>query len=109
MFELDNERSFDTLSAMTRTRVRRRRLAAVVLLAFLGGMAVARAAGQAEPPMHRVSHTTYVVRPGDTLWGIATRHSPEEDPLALIDSIERANDVEAGSLVPGQMLLIPAA
>jgi hypothetical protein len=50
-----------------------------------------------------------VVRPGDTLWSIVTRHSPEEDPLALIDSIERANDVEAGSLVPGQMLLIPAA
>jgi nucleoid-associated protein YgaU len=94
---------------MTRTRVRRRRAAAVALVAALGGLAAARGALPVEPSMHRVSETTYVVRPGDTLWGIATRLAPDADPRPLVDGIEEANGVDAGSLVPGQQLVIPAA
>lgn len=97
---------------MNRTRVRSRRLTAVALvavLAVLGGLAAAEAAEPAERPIRDVPTTTYVVKPGDTLWGIATRIAPGEDPGVLIDGIEDANGVDAGSLVPGQQLVIPAA
>lgn len=47
----------------------------------------------------------YVVRPGDTLWGIAERYSGSADPRALADELE----AEAGGtmLQPGQQLAVP--
>lgn len=81
----------------------------VLGIAALGGLWASWSGAPAEPRMHRVSHTTYVVRQGDTLWGIATRLAPDADPRPLIDGIEEANGVDAGSLVPGQQLVIPAA
>jgi LysM repeat protein len=84
-------------------------VAVVVVVAVLGGVAAARAAGPDHPQMARVSHTTYVVEPGDTLWGIATRVAPGTDPGPVIDGIERANGIDAGSIVPGQQLVIPAS
>jgi len=49
-----------------------------------------------------------VVRPGDTLWLIARRVAPGQDPRGVVDAIVGANGVEAGSLVPGQTLVLPA-
>lgn len=51
---------------------------------------------------------TVVVRPGDTLWSIARRIAPGRDPRGVVDAIVDANGVEAGSLVPGQTLVLPA-
>ena len=50
----------------------------------------------------------YVVQPGDTLWRIAVRHAPGSDPRRVIQSIVDANQVDAGTLVPGQVLVVPA-
>jgi LysM repeat protein len=50
-----------------------------------------------------------VVRPGDTLWSIATRTSPSVDPRLVVDAIASANTVDPGALVPGQQLIIPPA
>lgn len=55
----------------------------------------------------RVSRTSYVVRQGDTMWSIAQRLAPGEDPRALVDAISAANGVRAGELAPGQTLLLP--
>ena len=50
---------------------------------------------------------TYVVRPGDTLWLIATRIAgPDADPRPVVDRLEQANHV-AGVIVPGQELRLP--
>ncbi len=50
----------------------------------------------------------YVVRPGDTLWGIASRIAGREaDPRAVLDSLVRVNHVE-GILAVGTRLLLPA-
>ncbi len=59
------------------------------------------------PPTAR-SVRTVVVRPGDTLWSIARRVAPGQDPRGVVDAIADANGVEAGSLVPGQTLVLPA-
>jgi len=95
---------------MSRTRVRRRRLVAGGLLvlalsvsapavsgAMTGGSASGAAAGD-----------RYVVQRGDTLWSIAVRRAPGSDPRPVAQAIADANQVDAGSLVPGQVLLIPA-
>ena len=55
------------------------------------------------------SGSSYVVREGDTLWSIAQRVAPGEDPRPLVDAIVSANRVDAGAIVPGQTLLVPSA
>jgi LysM repeat protein len=95
---------------MSRTRVRRRRLVAGGLLvvalsvtapavsgAMTGGSAPGAAAGD-----------RYVVQRGDTLWSIAVGRAPGVDPRPVVQAIVDANRVDAGSLVPGQVLVIPA-
>ena len=107
---LDIEHPFGQARSVTaRTRVRRRRLAAalvvVALAAFVSGP-VANAVGLREAPA--AGATTYVVRPGDTLWSIASRLQPGTDPRFVVDRIARANDLDVGALVPGQQVTIPA-
>jgi Tfp pilus assembly protein FimV len=50
---------------------------------------------------------TYVVESGDTLWAIASHVARGHDPREVVDAIEAANGVEAGSLQPGTVLRIP--
>jgi LysM repeat protein len=50
----------------------------------------------------------YVVRPGDTLWSIATRFAPSTDPRIVVDAIRSANGLDPASLMPGQQLSIPS-
>ena len=60
-----------------------------------------------EAAMRPAAAERYVVRAGDTLWSIASRGRPGDDPRPLVDAIEAANHVDPGSLVPGQTLLVP--
>jgi hypothetical protein len=106
--------------AMARTRVRsdgtdrfRRRRAAAVLgfalaaAVLIGPVASASGHGSGGPGAPSPEH--YVVRPGDTLWGIARRAEPGRDPRPLIQAIEGMNGLGAGDLMPGRTLLIPSA
>jgi hypothetical protein len=47
----------------------------------------------------------YVVQPYDTLWAIAS--SGYADPREGIWEIQRRNDLEGTTLVPGQVLVLP--
>jgi Tfp pilus assembly protein FimV len=108
---LDIEHPFGHDASMGRTRVRRRRLVALCAAIGLAGVlsgSVANAVGVGGAPEAEVSRT-YVVRPGDTLWSIATRLEPSTDPRVVIDAITSANGVDPGALVPGQQLSIPSA
>jgi nucleoid-associated protein YgaU len=106
---LDIEHPFGQARPVARTHVRRRRFAAalvvVTLVAFASGP-VANAVGLSGRP--DANATTYVVRPGDTLWSIATRFRPGTDPRLVVDRIAHDNDLDVGALVPGQQVTIPA-
>jgi hypothetical protein len=97
------------------TRFRRRRLAALVLVvavAAAGAVGVRALAGltevggtsgprPVEAPSAPMAGQRYVVQPGDTLWTIALRVAPDEDPREVVAALREANGgdpmVEAGT------------
>jgi hypothetical protein len=51
----------------------------------------------------------YVVRSGDTIWGIARREAgPREDPRPLVDRLIRVNHIRDALISPGQRLVLPS-
>ncbi len=85
---------------------RRRRLAAllgVVAVVFMVGRAGAALGGESlATPGRAPSVTRYVVQPGDTLWSVAHRLSPESDPREVIDTLTKVRG--DGPLMPGEEL-----
>ena len=80
----------------------RRALLAIVLAAVVAGAALssARPTSGAAPERH------YVVRPGDTLWAIATTRYAG-DPREAVWRIRDRNGLESALLRPGQVLVMP--
>jgi nucleoid-associated protein YgaU len=84
--------------ALTALLVAGAALAVLVLSAVLGGNGELELAGTA----------SVVVQPGDTVWSIArdvVGHG--EDVRAVVDAIERLNDLQGSAVVPGQVLDVP--
>jgi len=49
-----------------------------------------------------------VVRPGDTLWGLALQYAPDMDPREAVYIIRTANGgIDPGRIQPGDVLLVP--
>jgi LysM domain len=97
----------------TRTGLRlTRRGRLVVLLMFLAAVlavGVFALSGSATGSGERgepVPVTMVQVESGDTLWSIATRVAPGEDPRDLIDEIEELNSLN-GSLPVGERIAVP--
>lgn len=76
-------------------------LLTTVALALLVGRAIA---GSATPEVGNV-----MVRPGDTLWSIATSAAPDRDPRAVIDDIRALNDVRGDVVQVGEVLRVPVS
>ena len=74
----------------------------VVAMFLLVAPGLARGVGPDRP----APRVTYVVQPGDTLWSIARRVAPGQDPRPVVDRLIEANDVRGG-LQTGQELSIP--
>lgn len=58
--------------------------------------------GAVSPAPHSVT-----VRPGDTLWSIATRVAPNRDPRAEVAALQQRNRLTGVDLTPGQVLRVP--
>lgn len=93
-----------------RTRVTRRgrlllvlALAALLLAAFSAGRVstAAHAAGSA-PALRHVT-----VSPGETLWQLAVRLAPQNDPRVTVTRLMQLNHLSSPALQAGQTLLVP--
>jgi hypothetical protein len=49
------------------------------------------------------------VQPGETLWVVAQRIAPKNDPREVIAQIRRINHLQSSTLRAGQQLLLPVA
>src|SRR5439155_8521771 len=97
-FWLDTEHTFGQGQVVNRTRVRRRRLGAggLLVLALSVSAPAVSAPVTGRPSRGTGAPDRYVVQPGDTLWSIALRHAPGNDPRRIIQAIVDANQVDAG-------------
>lgn len=77
-------------------------LAALALVVFAVSGAATGTAERGEP----VAVRTVSIEPGDTLWSIATRAAPGEDPRDLIAEIQELNSID-GSLRVGTEIAVP--
>lgn len=50
-----------------------------------------------------------VVRPGDTLWSIASRYLADRDPREVVVALRELNGIDGGALAAGQRLRLPAS
>lgn len=81
----------------------------ILLAVHLGVPVAARAVLHRHADVRPGVARTYVVQPGDTLWRIAAWVAPGSDPRPVIDDLARASGLQAGSLVPGQVIRLPSA
>ena len=87
-----------------RGRALARMLAIVLVVALF--LLVAPGLARGDGPDRPAPRVTYVVEPGDTLWSIARRVAPGQDPRPVVDGLIEANDLHGG-LQAGQELSIP--
>ncbi|MGY1805193.1 LysM peptidoglycan-binding domain-containing protein [Blastococcus sp. SYSU D00922] len=88
---------------------RARRLAVVMALACgvaLGSWLDPLVAGN-DGGLRLAGESSVVVRPGDTLWSIASAVEGGGDVRALVDEIQVLNRLQGSELVPGQTLVLP--
>lgn len=83
-------------------------LAGLLLAAISLGQQDTQAAGVVSEGAREPLPTTTVQR-GDSLWSVAQRIAPDNDPREVIAQIRRLNDLESASLQVGQLLVLPVA
>jgi Tfp pilus assembly protein FimV len=106
---LDTEQAFAHPEAMERTYVRRRRTVAVVGTALVAVLMSPLAAGAVRrgEPSAPAAQQVVVVQSGDTLWSIAQRARPGDDPRVVTGEIAAVNGVQPGALTVGSSLVVP--
>jgi LysM repeat protein len=75
---------------------------------LLAAISVGRAGSQAATATETgpsLQQTT--VQQGDTLWTVAQRIAPDNDPRDVIAQLRRINHLQSSSLRVGQQLLLP--
>ena len=77
-----------------------------IVLVVAGFMLVAPGLARGDGPDRPAPRVTYVVESGDTLWSIARRVAPGQDPRPVVDGLIEANDLRGG-LQAGQELSVP--
>ncbi len=70
-------------------------------------LSVARVTSSAAPGGDDGATRVHVVRPGETLWGIARVLAPDGDTRVVVARLAGLNQLDTTDLVPGQMLRLP--
>jgi LysM repeat protein len=96
----------------THTRLTRRGrvllLAALVAVLF-GAFSLGRSVSEAAAPSAQPAPHLVTVEQGDSLWTLAQRVAPDNDPREVVALIRDLNDLSSAGLVPGQQLVLPVA
>jgi nucleoid-associated protein YgaU len=79
----------------------------VLVLTAVAGLALARGARAADGPVANVVVHTHVVLPGETLWGIAHKVAPGDDPRDTVARIVEFNAMTSPAVQAGQRLALP--
>lgn len=92
-------------------RLTRRAKRLAVVLAMAAGLAIGSWVGPlldgAGDDLRLAGGSSVIVQSGDTLWSIATSLGGDGDVRALVDEIQRLNDLDGADLVAGQVLQLP--
>jgi nucleoid-associated protein YgaU len=89
-------------------RARRLVTGLAVAVAVAAGAWVGGVVAGGEQALELVGESRVVVQPGDTVWDIARSVAgDDQDVRAVVNAIERRNDLVGGRLVPGQVLVLP--
>lgn len=75
-------------------------------LLALSGALLAAAPGAAEAAPREAARTV-VVGTGDSLWTIAERVAPGEDPRTTVAALERVNHLDGAVVDAGAVLVLP--
>lgn len=93
----------------SRRNVRGRIIAVMVALALAWCGFGAFTAQRAQSDTGTTQVTSYIVRPGDTLWSYASAITPAgHDVLETVDELIALNNLESESLQAGQRIIVPA-
>lgn len=79
---------------------------ALALLLF-GAFSLGRVGAEGSTGGAAAEPQAVTVAPGETLWGIARRLAPGQDPRPVVEQIVRLNELDGGGLQAGQQLLLP--
>lgn len=102
-----------TTAPHVRLTTRGRALVLVALVALLfGTFSFGRANSEAAPagdaPVAPAVQQT-VIQPGESLWTVARRIAPDNDPRTVVAQIRKLNDMAGSQVQAGQHLLLPIA
>lgn len=103
--------------SQTRTSVKIARLVLVSGLAFglltltflnvTSGLSPAQANSDASSSSVKVNFAYVTVMSGETLWTLAARYAPNQDPRDFIANIVALNNLNGTSLTPGMQIALP--
>ena len=99
-----------TAASHTRLTRRGRVLLLTALVAVLfGAFSLGRSVSEAAAPGTEPAAHVVTVEQGDSLWTLARRVAPDNDPRDVVAQIRKINDLASSGLVPGQQLVLPVA
>jgi LysM domain len=100
------------VAARTQLRLTRRGrivlVLTVVLLVLIAGFTLGHGSSVAAGRSTTATQHAVIVRPGETLWSLAARIAPHQDPRLVVADIQSANDLGAAAVQPGQQLVVPS-
>jgi LysM repeat protein len=80
----------------------------VMMLAVIAGLTVGHGSSLAAARSHQTRHTL-IVEPGETLWSVAARIAPHQDPRLVVANLESLNHLSSPAIEAGEQLVIPPA